>query len=381
MEPSKRIENVLTNAVALADAPGCPPSLAAAVRYSVFPGGARVRPRLCLAIAQACGDDQPEVSDAAAAAIELLHCASLVHDDLPCFDDAATRRGKPSVHKAYGERIAVLAGDALIVLAFHTLTQGAAAAPQRLSPLLMTIGRSVGLPFGIVAGQAWECEARVALARVSPRQDRVAVRGRRRRRRRRRGAAAAGRGARWARTSARPIRWPTTSATSPTIPHCSASRSARTRCTAARAPCANWAWRAPSRASANSWTARSSRFPTVPASSSFRASSVSRPSVSCRKESCAPRPDAADAGRLRQFAPHGGARSSAALVGPVVRRARPAARQRTIRALGERVSPHAADCAPPRRASSSISSQASSIRRRCLRACVCGCSTTSPTAR
>jgi geranylgeranyl diphosphate synthase type II len=163
MEPSKRIESVLANAVALADAPGCPPSLAAAVRYAVFPGGARVRPRLCLAVAQACGDDQPAVSDAAAAAIELLHCASLVHDDLPCFDDAATRRGKPSVHKAYGERIAVLAGDALIVLAFHTLTQGAAAAPQRLAPLLMTVGRSVGLPFGIVAGQAWECEARVAL--------------------------------------------------------------------------------------------------------------------------------------------------------------------------------------------------------------------------
>lgn len=163
MEASKRIENVLTNAVQLADAPGCPPSLAAAVRYAVFPGGARVRPRLCLAVAHACGDDQPAVSDAAAAAIELLHCASLVHDDLPCFDDAATRRGKPSVHKAYGERIAVLAGDALIVLAFHTLTQGAAAAPQRLAPLLMTIGRSVGLPFGIVAGQAWECEARVAL--------------------------------------------------------------------------------------------------------------------------------------------------------------------------------------------------------------------------
>jgi geranylgeranyl diphosphate synthase type II len=163
MEPSKRIESVLANAVALADAPGCPPSLAAAVRYAVFPGGARVRPRLCLAVAQACGDDQPPVSDAAAAAIELLHCASLVHDDLPCFDDAATRRGKPSVHKAYGERIAVLAGDALIVLAFHTLTQGAAAAPQRLAPLLMTVGRSVGLPFGIVAGQAWECEARVAL--------------------------------------------------------------------------------------------------------------------------------------------------------------------------------------------------------------------------
>ena len=163
MEASKRIESVLTAAVDLADAPGCPPSLAAAVRYAVFPGGARVRPRLCLAVAYACGDDQPAVTDAAAAAIELLHCASLVHDDLPCFDDAATRRGKPSVHKQFGERIAVLAGDALIVLAFHTLTQGAAAAPQRLAPLLTTVGRSVGLPFGIVAGQAWECEARVAL--------------------------------------------------------------------------------------------------------------------------------------------------------------------------------------------------------------------------
>ena len=57
-------------------------------------------------------------------AIELLHCASLVHDDLPCFDDAPIRRGKPSVHRAFGERLAVLAGDALIVLAFETLAPG-----------------------------------------------------------------------------------------------------------------------------------------------------------------------------------------------------------------------------------------------------------------
>ena len=63
---------------------------------------------------------------AAAASIELLHCASLVHDDLPCFDDAAIRRGKPSVHRAFGERLAVLAGDALIVLAFETLAREAA---------------------------------------------------------------------------------------------------------------------------------------------------------------------------------------------------------------------------------------------------------------
>ena len=62
------------------------------MRYAVFPRGARIRPRLCLAVAAACGDDDPALSDAAAASIELLHCASLVHDDLPCFDDADTRR-------------------------------------------------------------------------------------------------------------------------------------------------------------------------------------------------------------------------------------------------------------------------------------------------
>jgi geranylgeranyl diphosphate synthase type II len=56
----------------------------------VFPGGARIRPQLCLAVANACGDDDPTLADAAAVAIELLHCASLVHDDLPCFDDAPT---------------------------------------------------------------------------------------------------------------------------------------------------------------------------------------------------------------------------------------------------------------------------------------------------
>jgi geranylgeranyl diphosphate synthase type II len=134
------------------------------VRHAVFPGGARVRPRLCLAVAGACGDDAPALTDAAAAAIELLHCASLVHDDLPCFDDSPLRRGLPSVHTAYGERLAVLAGDALIVLAFETLARGAAAAPERLVPLVLTVGGAVGMPLGICAGQAWECEPRVALS-------------------------------------------------------------------------------------------------------------------------------------------------------------------------------------------------------------------------
>jgi geranylgeranyl diphosphate synthase type II len=129
----------------------------------VFPRGARVRPRLCLAVAAACGDDEPALTDAAAAAIEFLHCASLAHDDLPCFDNAELRRGRPSLHAAFGERIAVLAGDALIVLAFESLAY-AACSPQRLPRVLMTLGRSVGMPFGISAGQAWECEPRVDLS-------------------------------------------------------------------------------------------------------------------------------------------------------------------------------------------------------------------------
>jgi geranylgeranyl diphosphate synthase type II len=104
------------------------------------------------------------VSDAAGIAIELMHCASLVHDDLPCFDDADTRRGRPSVHRAFGEPLAVLAGDALIVLAYQTLAQGAVTQPLRLGQLILTLGQAVGVPCGIVAGQAWECEPAADLA-------------------------------------------------------------------------------------------------------------------------------------------------------------------------------------------------------------------------
>ena len=160
MESGARIEQALQAAIARAEVAACPPGLAAAMRYAVFPRGARVRPRLCLAVAAACGDDEPALSDAAAISIELLHCASLVHDDLPCFDDADTRRGRPSVHRAFGEPLAVLAGDALIVLAFQALAR-VVHQPQRLAQILITVSRSVGVPLGIVAGQAWECEPRV----------------------------------------------------------------------------------------------------------------------------------------------------------------------------------------------------------------------------
>ncbi len=158
-----RIEQALLGALARGEQRGAPPRLAAAIRHAVWPGGARIRPHLCLAVAMACGDGDPALADASAAAIELLHCASLVHDDLPCFDAATTRRGKASVHVAYGERCAVLAGDALIVAAFETLAAGAARHPHRLPALLAVLAQRVGMPHGIVAGQAWECEDWVAL--------------------------------------------------------------------------------------------------------------------------------------------------------------------------------------------------------------------------
>ena len=158
MDAITRIERALSAALACTEARGSPPRLGEAMRYAVFPRGARVRPRLCLAVASACGDDVPELADAGAVAIELLHCASLVHDDLPCFDDAETRRGKPALHRAFGQPLAVLAGDALIVAAFQAIARAAPLAPSRAASLMLTVGDSVGMPFGIVAGQAWECE-------------------------------------------------------------------------------------------------------------------------------------------------------------------------------------------------------------------------------
>lgn len=163
MEASKRIERELERTIAIATAPGCPPKIAQALRDAVFPGGARIRPRLALAVARACGDRNPEVADAAAAAIEIMHCASLVHDDMPCFDNADTRRGRPSVHKAHGEPVALLAGDGLIVLAFETIARGCLKRPHLLLPVITTLSRAIGTPNGIIAGQAWESESNVDL--------------------------------------------------------------------------------------------------------------------------------------------------------------------------------------------------------------------------
>jgi len=163
MEAEARIETALERGVAKATGDACPARLGEAVRYAVFPGGGRVRPGLCLAVARACGDRNPSLADAAAAAVELLHCASLIQDDLPCLDDAPVRRGQPSLHARFGEDIAILVGDVLIVMAFDLVSAEVPALPSQAAVILQALARAAGAPFGIAAGQAWEGESSVDL--------------------------------------------------------------------------------------------------------------------------------------------------------------------------------------------------------------------------
>ena len=160
MDALARIESSLADAVLSAEASGAPPRLAAAMRHAVFPKGARIRPRLTLAVAAACGDDQPRLSSAAAAAIELLHCASLVHDDLPCMDDDDLRRGQPTVHRKWDEATAVLAGDALQTLAFELVAQARCSDAARLQ-LVLGLAQASGVR-GMVGGQALDIAAETA---------------------------------------------------------------------------------------------------------------------------------------------------------------------------------------------------------------------------
>lgn len=99
-----------------------PATIHEAMRYSVFAGGKRLRPILCLEAADACGG-KVESALAPAAAVECIHTYSLIHDDLPCMDDDDLRRGQPTSHVKYGEGIAVLAGDALLTIAFEILAE------------------------------------------------------------------------------------------------------------------------------------------------------------------------------------------------------------------------------------------------------------------
>jgi farnesyl diphosphate synthase len=120
-ERQRRVEDVLARVLPAADLPPIP--LSRAMRYAVLDGGKRMRPLLAYAAGEIVAAPADRV-DCAAAAVEIVHAYSLVHDDLPCMDDDALRRGKPACHVAFGEAMALLAGDALQALAFGVLAEG-----------------------------------------------------------------------------------------------------------------------------------------------------------------------------------------------------------------------------------------------------------------
>jgi geranylgeranyl diphosphate synthase type II len=116
--------------------------LARAMRYSVFAGGKRFRPILCLAVAKALGKPAGRVLPFACA-VEMIHTFTLIHDDLPAMDNSALRRGKPSCHKVYGEALAILAGDALNTLAFAIIADQAAALKELARAALTVVAGQV----------------------------------------------------------------------------------------------------------------------------------------------------------------------------------------------------------------------------------------------
>lgn len=161
MDASEHIERTLHRAITDMTSVPCPAQLALAMNYALFPGGARVRPKLVMAVAQACADSFAPLAQQSAVAIELLHCASLIQDDLACFDDAATRRGKPSLHVAFDDRLAILASDALIVGAFERIGAVPKVDTRAQLALITMLSHQVGSIHGITAGQAWECEEEI----------------------------------------------------------------------------------------------------------------------------------------------------------------------------------------------------------------------------
>jgi len=123
-----------------------------AMRYSLFAGGKRLRPVLALAAAEAVGGD-PEAIMPAACALELIHTYSLIHDDLPAMDDDDLRRGKPTSHRVFGEAVAILAGDALLTLAFELFARCGDALPaERVTRVIAEVAQAIGTA-GLIGGQ------------------------------------------------------------------------------------------------------------------------------------------------------------------------------------------------------------------------------------
>ena len=126
-----------------------------AMRYSLSGGGKRIRPVLALEFCRICGGDVQKALPFAAA-VEMMHTYSLVHDDLPCMDDDDLRRGKPACHIRYGYANALLAGDGLLTLAFETLTK-AALPPERIARACAVLAREAG-HLGMIGGQTMDLE-------------------------------------------------------------------------------------------------------------------------------------------------------------------------------------------------------------------------------
>jgi geranylgeranyl diphosphate synthase, type II len=150
----RRIDETLRRVVPEQTTP--PESIHKAMRYSLFAGGKRIRPILCMAAAEAVSNS-PDGIEQAACTLELIHTYSLIHDDLPALDNDDLRRGVPTCHKVFGEAIAILTGDALLTLAFQVLAQlpGEGASNARLVEELAVAAGTVG---GMIGGQVQDIE-------------------------------------------------------------------------------------------------------------------------------------------------------------------------------------------------------------------------------
>jgi geranylgeranyl diphosphate synthase, type II len=133
-----------------------PENIHKAMRYSLFAGGKRIRPILCLSAATAVGGSISGVEDAACT-LEMIHTYSLIHDDLPALDNDDLRRGRPTCHVVFGEAMAILAGDALLTLAFQVLSRVAMPADRRID-LVQELATSSGTVRGMIGGQVHDIE-------------------------------------------------------------------------------------------------------------------------------------------------------------------------------------------------------------------------------
>jgi geranylgeranyl diphosphate synthase type II len=133
-----------------------PESIHKAMRYSLFAGGKRIRPILCLAAAEAVSDS-PVGIESAACTLELIHTYSLIHDDLPALDNDDLRRGVPTCHKVFGDAIAILAGDSLLTLAFQVLAQMDCSSDRKVA-LISELATASGTVGGMIGGQVCDLE-------------------------------------------------------------------------------------------------------------------------------------------------------------------------------------------------------------------------------